>query len=98
MAYPVTAGIVPEGLTYAQAERELQAIREANGLTHDILRHTAATAMINGPEASFAQVALDLDNSERMLRKHYLGVWDDGATAALYAIAPAKCAILRAVG
>ena len=98
MAYPATAGIVPAGLTYSQAERELQVIREANGLTHDILRHTAATAMINTPETSFAQVALDLDNSEKMLRDHYLGVWDDGATVVFYAIMPAKTATWRATG
>lgn len=95
MAYPATGGIVPEGLTYAQAERELQAIRAANGLTHDILRHTAATARINMEGASFAQVALDFDNSEKMLRDHYLGIWEDGATVAFYGILPARVASVK---
>lgn len=98
MAYPATGGIVPAGLSYAQAERKLQAIREANGLTHDVLRHTAATARINLPGASFAQVALDFDNSEKMLRDHYLGVWEDEATVLFYAIMPTKFATWRATG
>ena len=82
----------------ARDEQELQAIREANGLTHDVLRHTAATARINLPGASFAQVALDFDNSEKMLRDHYLGVWEDEATVLFYAIMPTKFATWRATG
>jgi len=86
-AYPGN-GLIPDGLSYSQAERQLRLIRARFDLSHDELRHTGASAMLNTPEASFAAVAMALDNSERMLREHYAGVWNELLTAALYAITP----------
>jgi integrase len=86
-AYP-GKGLVPDGLSYSQAERQLHVIRARFDLTHDIARHTAATAMINGPGASFAIVAMALDNSEAMLRAHYIGIWTPEMVPAFYAITP----------
>jgi integrase len=86
-AYP-SAGLIPDGLSYSQAERRLQAIRKRFGLTHDVMRHTGASAMLYVPGASFAAVAMALDNSERVLRKKYVGVWSAERSAALYGITP----------
>lgn len=88
-AYP-QKGLIPDGLSYSQAERRLQAIRERFELGYDVLRHTGASAMLHTPGASFAQVALALGNSERMLTRHYVGVWNSGKTASLYALLPAS--------
>lgn len=91
-AYPVGRGrgLIPPGLTYAQAERRLHAIRRRFGLSHDVLRHTAASAMVHAPGASFAAVAMALDNSERMLRQHYIGLWDEARTRALWSLLPER--------
>lgn len=88
-AYP-QKGLIPDDLSYSQAERRLQAIRERFELDYDVLRHTGASAMLHTPGASFAVVALALGNSERMLTRHYAGVWNSGKTASLYAILPAS--------
>lgn len=93
-AYPQD-GLIPNGLSYSQAERQLKAIRERFDITHDELRHTGASAMLNVPGASFAQVALALGNSERMLTRFYAGLWNAGKTAALYAILPKSGPVLE---
>jgi hypothetical protein len=88
-AYPPAPGLWREATGMA-AEKAFAPTRKKHGLTQDILRHTALSAMCHAPSASFAQVALAAGNSEAMIRRHYLGRWTPEMTQALYAIKPAK--------
>ena len=74
------------------AERAWAKIRKRHGLTADVLRHTAISAMCYTPQASLAQVAIAVGNSESMIRKHYLGRWSTSMTEQLYAIKPTVAA------
>ncbi len=74
------------------AERAWAKIRKRHNLTADVLRHTAISAMCYAPQASLAQVAIAVGNSESMIRKHYLGRWSTTMTEALYAIQPTTAA------
>lgn len=94
MSYPADGGIVPHGLSYSQAERRLEEIRATLGIGYNEMRHTSATAMLNAPGASYANVARTLGNSESMLRRHYEGLWEPQMTVALYAIVPRRVVAL----
>lgn len=96
--YPYTGGLIPPGLSISQAERRLKKIRAKFNLSHNVLRHTAASAAIHVPGASFAQLSEHFENSEKMLLRHYSGVWWPERTIEFYAIKPKMVPVaLRAV-
>jgi hypothetical protein len=72
-AHPPAPGLRREATGMA-VEKAFGRVRKRHGLTPDVLRHTALSAMCNALAASFAQVTLAAGNSESMLRRHYLGV------------------------
>jgi integrase len=86
-AYPPKPGLWPLD-SAPKAERAWEAIRARHGLSADVLRHTAISAMVYAPGSSFAQVAAAVGNSEAMIRRHYLGRWTAEATAELWALRP----------
>jgi integrase len=75
--------------TTTQAERAWAKIRERHGLSSDILRHTAISAMAYAPGASLAALAIAAGNSEAVIRRNYLGRWSPEDTVHLWAIKPA---------
>jgi len=77
------------------AERSWAKIRSRHNLSADVLRHTAITAMCYAPNASLAQVAIAVGNSEPMIRKHYLGRWSSDMTEQFHGIIPKTSAIER---
>jgi len=86
-AYPPKPGLWPLD-SAPKAERAWEAIRARHGLSADVLRHTAISAMCYSPGASLAQVALAVGNSEPMIRRHYLGRWTAEMTTELWALKP----------
>ena len=89
-AYPIGQGLFPRGLSLTQVDRQLARIRREQGLSHDVMRHTAATTMLTRPGSSYAVVAQSLGNSEQMLRKHYMGIYSAEDVAAIDRIMPAR--------
>lgn len=87
-AYPCDGGLLPDGLSPSQAERRLQALRSSFGIGYDEVRHTACSWMINAPGASFAQVSLTVDNSETIMRRHYVGLYTAQQSLAVAGIRP----------
>ena len=86
-SYTATKGLWPEA-TATKAERAWAGIRQEFELTQDVLRHTGISAMCYAANASLAQVAIAVGNSEQMIRKKYLGRWTKGDTAKLWSIVP----------
>ncbi|MDP2137805.1 MAG: hypothetical protein Q8J74_08110 [Candidatus Didemnitutus sp.] len=91
-AYPITRGLWPQQLSPTQADRRIAEIRQLFSLSHDVLRHTAATAMVHAPGASYAVAANVLGNSETMLRKHYCDLvsWSAADTRVFWSIQPKR--------
>jgi len=88
-AYPPKPGLWPSESPTA-AERAWTKVRKRHGLSADVLRHTALSAMCYADGASLAQVAMVSGNSESMIRRHYLGRWSTEMTAALWGLLPSK--------
>jgi hypothetical protein len=93
LAYPIDKGIFPFSEP-TKAEREWSAWRTRFGLTKDVLRHTGISAACYSG-TSLAEIAIAAENSERMIRTHYLGRWSTEATEALWAIRPKYSALNR---
>jgi hypothetical protein len=61
----------PGEILPANAENELNAIRKAFTLSHDVCRHTFISMHV-GAFKSFADAAIESGNSENIIRDHYL--------------------------
>jgi integrase len=90
-AYPPSPGLWPSS-SGTQAERAWAKIRKKHNLSEDVLRHTAISAMLHAPGASYASVAYAAGNSETMIRRHYEGRWSPELTQQLWAIRPSNFA------
>jgi integrase len=88
-AYPGNGGLWPS-VSPTAAERAWAKVRARHGLSADVLRHTAISAMCYAPGGSLAQVALAAGNSEAMIRRHYLGRWSTEMTQELWGLLPSK--------
>jgi hypothetical protein len=80
--------LIPDGLSPSQAERRIRAIREEFAIGYDEMRHTASSWMINLPGASFSQVCLTIDNSEDIMRRHYVGLYTPQQALSVLEIRP----------
>jgi site-specific recombinase XerD len=89
-SYPIPkgAGLWPLGANATQAEKIWATVRSANGLTQDVLRHTAISAMCYASASSLATVALAVGNSEAIIRSNYVGRWSTAKTKTLWLILP----------
>jgi len=86
-AYPLKNTLWP-AVSGQMAAKIFAPIRKRNGLTTDVLRHTAISAMLYAPKSSYAKVTDCAGNSEGMIRKHYRGKWSPELTTAMHAILP----------